>query len=660
MDVLQERRIALFCRLTEECRLAGGRGGHISDRLTSATARIRSSRCPGNVLESRRRAKDSTSRGSKMGLTDQAIDQAFSDLRKTCGGVRNDYFGLLYLEQELDIPRERAIPLVAFGGNDYGVDAFHFDREKRNLYLFQFKCADSHAQFKSSFLRLIDAGMERIFAARSQDQSQNQLLLQLKSCLIENEAVIERVCIHFVFNGDPAEAERSQVLDKLREDLENKKYLIDQRFGRPVTMVIEFRSARTRKVGSASHLRKTHTHPLHLADTIQRSGPNSEIMTVGFIRLMDLYSMYRDMGERFFERNIRAALPQGEAVNRSIQQTLRRIILDGKEDVAVFAFNHNGVTLYAEALSESPGGGHSDTNYRITEPRLLNGAQTVTTLARFLKANEGNKLLSERRHDLDQLQVMCRIITNATPAFVTMVTVNNNRQNPVDPWNLHANDMIQLELQDKFRDELAIYYERQERAFENLSDEDLEEQGITEHKAVELTRLARTFVISDGDIDKLLSFREIFEDDRLYEQVFNGSRLRADARKILLCYKVQFRLRRLVNDIVDKGANKYAYVQRARNLLWALLSQAILNDTSIENRADEFGKGLSLEAQYTDWLSGLATTRCRFILADLVNERAYSAKAAEGNFSFMRTNAAYKRCMEIAHKRWRWTERRLK
>src|SRR2546425_8185002 len=40
----------------------------------------------------------------------------------------------------------------------------------------------------------------------------------------------------------PVEAERSQVLDKLREDLENKKYLIDQRFGRPVTMVIEFRS----------------------------------------------------------------------------------------------------------------------------------------------------------------------------------------------------------------------------------------------------------------------------------------------------------------------------------------------------------------------------------------------------------------------------------
>jgi hypothetical protein len=588
-----------------------------------------------------------------MAITDRAIDQVFSDLKKLCGGVRNDYFGLLYLEQEFGIDRDRAIAQVAFGGNDYGVDGFHFDGDKRNLYLFQFKYSDSHAQFKQSFHRLIEAGMERIFGARKQDQQQNQLLLQLKSCLIENEGVIDRVCIHFVFTGDPAEAERSQVLDKLREDLENKKYLIDNRFGRPVTLVIEFRSARTRKVGPTKHLRKTHTYPVQLHDTVTRTGPNGETMRIGFIRLVDLGAMYREMGQRFFERNIRAALPEDEAVNRSIQQSLKRIVVEGREDAKVFAFNHNGVTLSAEALNPM------DSEFQITEPRLLNGAQTVTTFSRFLKANEGNKALTERREVLESIRVMCRIITDADPEFVTTVTINNNRQNPVDPWNLHANDMIQLELQDKFREDLGIYYERQERAFENLSDEDLEEQGITEYKAIELTRLARTFLATDGDIDKLTRFREVFEDDRIYTQVFDESRLKADSRKIVLCYKVQFRLRRLVNDIVDKGANKYAYVQRARNLLWALLSQAILNDSRLEDRAEDFGHGLSLEAQYTDWLSGLATTRCRFVLSDLVADKLYAPKAAEGNFSFMRTNAAYKRSMEIAYKRWRWVEKRL-
>jgi len=458
--------------------------------------------------------------------------------------------------------------------------------------------------------------MERLFGAQDQDQHQNQLLLQIKSCLIENEAVIDRLCIHFVFMGDPAEADRSQVLDKLCEDLENKKYLIDQRFNRSVTMVIEFRSARTRKVGSMKHLRMTHTYPVQLDDTVTRTGPDGETMTIGFIRLVDLNTMYREMGERFFERNIRAALPEDEAVNRSIQQSFKRIVLDGRENAKVFSFNHNGVTLFAEALSPTEG------QFGITEPRLLNGAQTVTTFARFLQTNEGNNLLTERRDLLEQIHVGCRIITDAAQEFVTTVTINNNIQNPVDPWNLHANDMIQLEIQDKFRDDLGIYYERQERAFSNLSDEDLEEQGITQYKAIELTRLARTFLASDGEIDKLTRFREVFEDNRIYNQVFHQSRLKSDSRKIVLCYKVQFRLRRLVNDIVDKGANKYAYVLRARNLLWALLSQAILNDPKLEQYAEDFGQGLSLEAQYTDWLSGFATTRCRFTLSELVADKA--------------------------------------
>lgn len=376
-------------------------------------------------------------------------------------------------------------------------------------------------------------------------------------------------------------------------------------------------------------------------------------MTVGFIRLIDLNSMYREMGQRFFERNIRASLDESEAVNRSVQLSLKKIVIEGKEDPRIFAFNHNGVTLSAEALRSG------DNNFVVVEPRLLNGAQTVSTFARFLKINEGNRQLADNVSALEQICVPCRIITSAKPDFVTTVTINNNRQNPVEPWSLHANDMIQLEMQERFREELGIYYERQEAAFENLTDAELDDQGITEYKAVELTRLARTFVVSDGDIDKLTRFREIFEDDRIYQQVFNDSRLNLDFRKVVLCYKVQFRLRRLGGAIVETGANKYAYVLRARNLLWALLCQAILNDPKLEERAEKFGRGLSVEAQYTDWLSNLATTKCRFIFADLVKDKTYAARADEGNFSFMRTNAAYERSMEIAHKKWKWVQKRL-
>src|SRR5476649_629264 len=94
-----------------------------------------------------RRRRVEKSGNQTMAITDRAIDQAYSDLKGICGGVRNDYFGLLYLEHEFGVERDRAVAQVAFGGNDYGIDGFHFDGEKRNLYLFQFKCSDSPIQF---------------------------------------------------------------------------------------------------------------------------------------------------------------------------------------------------------------------------------------------------------------------------------------------------------------------------------------------------------------------------------------------------------------------------------------------------------------------------------------------------------------------------------
>src|SRR5262245_56943885 len=150
-------------------------------------------------------------------INNRQIDQAYSDLYSTCGGVREDYFGLLYLEQEHNVIREKAVNQIAFGGNDYGNDGFHFDEQRRNLYLFQFKYSDSHAQFKGSLQRLIEDGMERIFAAPNKDQAKNQILTQLRSCLIENRSIIDQICFRFVFTGDAEEAERTTVLDKLRE-----------------------------------------------------------------------------------------------------------------------------------------------------------------------------------------------------------------------------------------------------------------------------------------------------------------------------------------------------------------------------------------------------------------------------------------------------------
>ena len=587
-------------------------------------------------------------------ITDRQIDQAFSDLRSLHGGVREDYFGLLYLENEHNVPRDRALNQVAFGGNDYGIDGFHFDPERRNLYLFQFKRSDSHALFKGTFKRLIEDGVARIFTTPNRDEHKNQLLLQLRSCLHENRSMIDQVCFRFVFTGDPQEAERSTVLDTLREQLENKKYLAEEFFKpREVGFLIEYRSTQG-KAGTVRSARGTSSFTVAMDDLVVLDGPGGEKMHVGFIRLADLDMMHQAVGPRFFDSNIRYGLGESEAVNRAIGRTLKSIVIDQTEESSIFAFNHNGITLFAEQVQKE------DSAWRLTAPRLLNGAQTVTTVKGFLEANKDNPKLAQGRASFDSIRVLCKVITNAAPKFVTRVTINNNRQNPVEPWNLHANDGIQLELQDKFRSDIGIYYERQENAFDQLSADDLEEYGITEDsKAIQMLKLTQTFVLTDGHLSRISEMRRIFEEDKLYDQVFRQARLKADARQVLLCYKIQFRLRKIANEIEQKGQNKYAFVHRARYLLWALISQGLLNSPNLEEESDSYGTAMTLPAGYTELLSQIATTRVRHLLSGLMALPAYKDKVAEGNYSFLRTDAAFEKCMASAYSKWGWVHKKL-
>ena len=228
------------------------------------------------------------------------------------------------------------------------------------------------------------------------------------------------------------------------------------------------------------------------------------------------------------------------------------------------------------------------------------------------------------------------------------------------PWALRANDLIQLQLADKFQQDLKIYYERQENAFHNFTDEDLERMEIEQQKAIELRRLASTFLISDGEVDKASRLSEVFDDDKSYSAVFSKARLNADSRKILLCYKVQLRLRKLIEEIESKGYQKYWFARRARNLTWVLVCQGMLNDPEIDDYAERYGVNMSVEAGLMEWMRGIAANKVRLLLSDLVSADPYRQKMEEERYDFLRTRAAYDLCMQHAYKRWKWIGKKLR
>ena len=591
-------------------------------------------------------------------ITQKDLDQAFIDYKSTYGGVKEDYFSLLYLMKTYNLSHEEASVQIAFGNNDYGVDAFYLDQRKGNLYLFQFKWSENHQLFKESFNRLISNGMERVFGNPFTDPIQNQVLIQLKSCLQENQKIIERVYIYFVFNGDPANAENSKTLEHLREDLEAKKYLIDQFFKREdVTLTIDYLSNITKKKVASLHTKKTHKYELKFSDSIKRETSNGENLYVGFIKIMDLYGMYNQMKFRLFDRNIRYGLSPDNNPNRAIRKSLQEIVLNEKEFEEYFVFNHNGVTISAEHIS------FADNRVVITEPRILNGAQTITSIAKFIEDNSNNQIFEKNKSRLEKIEVIAKIVipknNHLNPDLITNVTINNNRQNPVEPWNLRASDLIQVQLEDRFRDELenGIPYERQENAYEMLTNEDLDEMGYVSQKPIEIKKLAQTFIAVSGDIDKISRLREVFEDDKLYRKYFNEKILRCPVDKIIFLYKIQFRLSAIIRSIQDSGADKlYYYFGKSKNIIWALTIQGLLNDNKINKWIESYGTSLSIETDFSEVIKQIGSTKVKNILTEISKDVKYKDNIEENNYGFLRSKAFFDKCMDLGYEKYNWSK----
>jgi hypothetical protein len=380
-----------------------------------------------------------------MTITIDMLTETFNQLKPKHEGLKEDYFSPLFISQKFEKPIESVLDNCAYGNNDYGIDAYYIDKEARNLYLYQFKWSDNYELFKESYKRLNKDGIERIFGDLLTDSSINKVIPKLKFDLEEYKDLINKVYICFVFNGDHEKAESSRVLESLREELESKKHFIDSYFNNnEITLTIQYISNETKKV-SQTRTKKTFQYDIAFKSQSVKETTGTEILHLGLINIFDLYKMFVDMKQRLFEKNIRAGLADDLAPNQAIKKSLKEIVINKKISSEYFTFHHNGVTLFAEKLFTDSG------ITKIIEPRVLNGAQTITTLSRFIEDIQKQPNYEEYISTLKEIEVIGKIITNCTQDFVTQVTISNNKQNPVEPWNLRANDLIQLEFEDKFR-----------------------------------------------------------------------------------------------------------------------------------------------------------------------------------------------------------------
>jgi hypothetical protein len=582
----------------------------------------------------------------------QQLADLHAELGKQYGGQEQDYFALLYLKRKFKVEPEDVAHQVSFGNNDYGIDAYYIDEKAGNLYLYQFKWSESHQQFKKSMERLAEDGIPHVFGNPLSDPKQNEFLQYLAQDLHEWRQRIERVYIQFVFKGDINAAEASEGLSSRREDIENKQHYLDTYFGREVELRVDFIAD---KPGFPPPP-PVQTYTLKISGAITTTHGERRLL-VGFVRLMDLLRVYSALHQRFFDRNIRAALSADNPPNKRLRAAFAEIVLQQKEDPSVFAFRHNGVTLAAERVSLDA------ESVTLHVPRLLNGAQTVSSLAKFLEDNGEHPLLNGSHDRLEAIEVLAKIVEDEPSSeFVVEVTIANNQQNPVPPWALRAMDRRQVDLADKFREDVGIFYSRQEGAFENLSEEEKQELGIGDPKDIRMRSLAQTFLAAQGEVDKMSRLPDVFESKSLYESTFKGSYTlpATNTRNIVLAYKVGLVLNSPSEKLREVMPQKYDLpIRRAKNLIWALLVQALLNDPKLPHDREQYGGSLAKEKAFRERLQSLASSRLKAILAEVFAVPAYQEKLMQEKFDFLRTKEVYKKCMDIAYTKWGWKRQPL-
>jgi hypothetical protein len=532
-----------------------------------------------------------------------------------------------------------------------GVEAWHLDADRRTLYLLAAKSSDDPLALKAA-LRGMSRTLDVLFGDEepeaSGDGTQAEFIQELKSFVLENRFVVGQVFVQLYFTGDPNEAKKSDVLAALVEELSGKKYLIDDFCGDQAVLSVEFRSTTSDVVAVAAQGRKTHRYPLDLSRTIQLDSPAGETLRAGFVRLTDILTIYERMGQRFLSRNIRYGLQHERPTHRAIMKSFEDIVLNKKLTPEEFSFLHNGVSISVEAFETKKG------QVVVTEPRLLNGAQTISTLAAFVAKYQDDERFTKNKDLLERVAVLGRVVTSASPDFVSQVTIANNRQNPVEPWNLRANDVIQLEFQEKFQKEAHLYYERQEGGFHGLTADEIEALGVIPGRQVEMRRLAQTFLAIQGEIDRLYRLRLIFESDNIYRDVFREAYLKKDVKRMILAYKVLLRTLAVARDIMDRFTEKYHWLPKATGLLGGLLIQALLNDEKAAEWIETYGSSLKIENDFVELLKDLASRKVRPILSTYTSLPKEAEMLQTMNFTFLRTKGAFTRCMDLGAEKHGW------
>jgi hypothetical protein len=325
---------------------------------------------------------------------------------------------------------EDAAKSIVDGSNDNGIDAIFFDQVDSRLYVVQSKWIQSGKgepdngsvkKFTSGIRDLLFLNFDR-FNSKIQGMA-DRITESLTSAGLEIVAVLVHTGTSSL--AEPSSRDFQDLLNEVNDPTEVLTWrLINQ---------------------GALHQSLTDAldSPITAEVALRHWGQLQEpqLAIYGQVNAADLAKLWMDHPDRLVARNLRGSLGDTE-VNNEIRSSL-------VSRPELFWYLNNGVTATASNVEKlAIGGGRHDFGvFRCEGINIVNGAQTVSTIGRYV-AKMGTAA------DLSNCYVQFRVVSlqDAEADFGNEVTRTNNRQNKIEARDFVSQDSEQ----QRIRAELAI------------------------------------------------------------------------------------------------------------------------------------------------------------------------------------------------------------
>ena len=159
----------------------------------------------------------------------------------------------------------------------------------------------------------------------------------------------------------------------------------------------------------------------------------------------------------------------------------------------------------------------------LESPSIINGCQTITIAETFLKNLEKSKIV-EKINRFKEIKVIAKIVIGVKDDELREITNSNNRQNPIDNWQLFSNDIIHLEIEQAL-EAIGVFYERQKRQILHRYEQDAKCNEVSKYKQYFhiCARYGQIVCLSRRNLQWAAKPSEIFLNKKSHDSVFSSN-----------------------------------------------------------------------------------------------------------------------------------------